>query len=214
MTIISNHRPLIKICGLTRPDNALACAHAGADAIGLVFFEKSPRNVSIEQARAVTRALPSHTLTCGVFVNESLPFIMERVEKCNLTAVQLHGQEPPELVETLAKEKLLVIKALFAAKKPDFSDANLYSAASFCLVEYGKGVLPGGNAEAWDYGLSARLNTSNPLMLAGGLSPENIAEAICLANPKAVDVSSGVEKTPGLKDMKKVKSFIRQIKSA
>ena len=88
---------------------------------------------------------------------------MERIEKCNLTAVQLHGQEPPTLVEKLAKENLVVIKALFATKKPYLSDAYLYSAASFCLVEYGKGILPGGNAEAWDSGLSARLNTRIPL---------------------------------------------------
>ena len=117
-------------------------------------------------------------------------------------------------MERLAKEELVVIKALFAAKEPDLSDACLYPTASFCLVEYGKGVLPGGNAAAWDYGLTARLNTRVPIMLAGGLSPENVAEAISLANPKAVDVSSGVEKAHGIKDMKKVKSFIGQIKSA
>jgi phosphoribosylanthranilate isomerase len=210
---LPSHRPIIKICGLTRPDNALACAHAGADAIGLVFFEKSPRNVSMEQAAAITSVLPGHILTCGVFVDESYSFIMERVEKCNLKAVQLHGRETPKLVETLAKENLTVIKALFAVKKPDLSDAPLYSAAAFCLVEYGKGILPGGNAEAWDYGISARLNTPVPLMLAGGLSCENIQEAIRLAAPQAVDVSSGVEKTHGLKDMEKVNAFIRRVKS-
>jgi len=211
--LLPSHRPLIKICGLTRTDNALACVHAGADFIGLVFFEKSPRNISMENARAITNALPSHILTCGVFVNESFEFIMERVESCNLDAVQLHGQEPPELVEKLAKKNLVVIKALFAIKKPYLSDAHLYTAASFCLVEYGKGILPGGNAEAWDYKLSTRLNTLVPLMLAGGLSSENIAEAISLARPGAVDVSSGVEKTHGIKDMEKVRSFIRQVRS-
>jgi phosphoribosylanthranilate isomerase/indole-3-glycerol phosphate synthase/phosphoribosylanthranilate isomerase len=204
------HRPLIKICGLTRPDNALDCVHAGADAIGLVFFDKSPRNISMEKARAITRVLPGHVLTCGVFVNESFDFIMERVERCHLTAVQLHGQEPPTLVEKLAKENLLVIKALFAAKKPDLADARLFTAASFCLVEYGKGILPGGNAEAWDYSVSAKLNTRIPLMLAGGLSCENIQQAICLAKPSAVDVSSGVEKIHGFKDIKKVIAFIRR----
>lgn len=202
------HRPLIKICGLTQPDNALDCVRAGADAIGLVFFDKSPRNISMEKARAITRVLPGHVLTCGVFVNESFDHIMERAERCHLTAVQLHGQESPKLVEKLAKENLLVIKALFAVKKPDLTDALLYTGATFCLVEYGKGILPGGNAEAWDYGVSAKLNTRVPLMLAGGLSCENIRQAIGLANPAAVDVSSGVEKTHGVKDIKKVTTFI------
>jgi phosphoribosylanthranilate isomerase/indole-3-glycerol phosphate synthase/phosphoribosylanthranilate isomerase len=208
------HRPLIKICGLTQPDNALDCVRAGADAIGLVFFNKSSRNISMENARAITRVLPGHVLTCGVFVNESFDFIMERVERCHLTAVQLHGQEPPALVEKLAKENLLVVKALFAVKKPDLADAPLFTSASFCLVEYGKGILPGGNAEAWDYGVSAKLNTPVPLMLAGGLSCENIQHAICLANPVAVDVSSGVEKTHGFKDIKKVTAFIRMARPA
>ena len=206
---LPDHRPFIKICGLTQPNNALACAQAGADAIGLVFFKKSPRNVSLDQAIAITKILPNSVLTCGVFVNESFDFIMEKVERCHLTAVQLHGQESPKLGEQLAKKNLLVIKALFAAKKPELSDASLYAAATFCLVEFGKGVLPGGNAEAWDYGLSAQTKTPVPLMLAGGLSCENIEQAIRLAAPNALDVSSGVEKAHGIKDIEKVKSFIR-----
>jgi len=210
---LPDHRPLIKICGLTRPENALACAKAGADAIGLVFFEKSPRNVSMETARSVTRVLPAHILTCGVFVDESFEFIMERVEHCGFSAVQLHGRESATLVEKLANQNLLVIKALFATHKPDLSDAHLYEAASFCLVEYGKGILPGGNAESWDYGLSAGLSTRLPLMLAGGLTPGNVQKAIQIANPMAVDVSSGVEKAYGLKDMKKVTAFIHKIRS-
>lgn len=204
------HRPVIKICGLTRPDNALACVQAGADAIGLVFFDKSPRNVTMDQASAITDILPGSILTCGVFVDESYEFIMERVERCHLTAVQLHGQESPALVERLAKQNIRVIKALFAAKKPNLSDASLYTAASFCLVEYGQGTLPGGNAESWDYGLSTQLAAQVPLMLAGGLSCDNIEQAIRLANPRAVDVSSGVEKAHGLKDIAKVTAFIRK----
>jgi len=209
---LPDHRPLIKICGLTLPENALDCVHAGADAIGLVFFKNSPRNISIDNAAAITKVIPGHIMTCGVFVNESYSFIMERVKKCNLKAVQLHGREPPELVEKLAKKNLIVIKALFAVKKPDLSCASLYSAASFNLVECGRGVLPGGNAETWDYRLSCRINSKTPLMLAGGLTPDNIGRAICLARPAAVDLSSGVEKAHGVKDIKKVQSFIQQVK--
>ncbi len=204
----TSHPPLVKICGLTQVDNALKCVKAGADAIGLVFFEKSPRNVSIAQAKAITQVLPDHILTCGVFVDAGFGMIMERVIACSLKAVQLHGKESSELVERLSRENLVVIKALFAARQPDLSCAPQYPEADFCLVEYGKGILPGGNAETWNYGLASSISAQANLMLAGGLSPENIGQAVVQARPRAVDVSSGVEKEPGLKDINKVKAFI------
>lgn len=204
---------LIKICGLTKTDNALECARAGADAIGLVFFDKSPRNVSMDQAKAICKSLPDTIITCGVFVNAPFEYIMDRVATCGLKAVQLHGQEPASLVEKLKKTDLLVIKALFAVRKPSLTDAHLYGKADFILVEYGKGVLPGGNAETWDYKLSSRLDSPSPVILAGGLSPDNIKEAVQNASPSAVDVSSGVEKAPGIKDIKKVEAFIREARS-
>lgn len=201
--------PKVKICGLTDVDNALACAAAGADMIGLVFFKKSPRNVSIEQARAITRALPDHVLAIGVFVNESYETILNIAEKCKLDGVQLHGTEPPALAEQLSKSKLKVIKAFFAARQPELSTASVYHPnIDYCLVEYGKGVLPGGNAETWDYGLASGMDTPAPLMLAGGLTPENVSDAIDRATPAAIDASSGVEARPGFKDIEKVKEFI------
>lgn len=210
---IPAHGPLIKICGLTRPDNALACARAGADALGLVFFEKSPRNLSMDQAIAITEVVPSHILCCGVFVDESFDAIMDRVEACGLKGVQLHGREPPALVAKLAAENLVVIKTLFAGKTPFLAQADLYPSASFLLVEQGGGRLPGGNAKAWDYGMCDGVTLPRPMMLAGGLCCENIRQAISLVRPRAVDVSSGVEKTPGLKDMDKVRAFIRLARS-
>lgn len=210
---IPSHWPLIKICGLTRPNNALACARAGADAIGLVFFEKSPRSLSMDQALAITRILPPQILCCGVFVDESFERIMDRVDGCGLKGVQLHGNESPALVAKLAAENLVVIKTLFATKTPFLAQADLYPSASFLLVEQGGGRLPGGNAKVWDYGLCDNVNLPRPMMLAGGLCCENIQEAIGLARPRAVDISSGVEKTPGLKDMEKVKTFIRLARS-
>ncbi len=209
----AGHRPLVKICGLTQVDNALDCVKAGADAIGLVFFEKSPRNVSMSQAQKITRALEDHVLTCGVFVDANFEMIMKIVTECGLKAVQLHGKESPKLVNRLSMENLVVIKALFAARQPDLSCAPQYPGANFCLVEYGKGILPGGNAETWNYGLASSINTQSNLMLAGGLSLENIVDAISQAKPRAVDVSSGVETAPGLKDINKVKAFIRAAKA-
>ncbi|MCK4766837.1 MAG: phosphoribosylanthranilate isomerase [Desulfobacula sp.] len=205
--------PWIKICGLTVPENALECANLGADAIGLVFFEKSPRNVTIQKAALISKILPDHILTIGVFVNESYDSIMEKVNQCALKGVQLHGNEPPDLVDRLLEKKLLVIKALFATKEPFLTQASRYKNASFFLIEYGKGALPGGNAESWDYELSLQLKTKIPLVLAGGLHPGNICQAIKAARPAAVDVSSGVEKSYGIKNLNKVESFITRVKS-
>lgn len=204
-------RPWIKICGLTDPDNALACANLRPDALGLVFYEKSPRYVTMDQADRIIKALPRHILTFGVFVDNSLEDILEKVKGCALKGVQLHGKEYPELVDRLKKEHLFVIKALFAAKEPYLSRAKEYSTASALLVEYGKGILPGGNAESWNYELSCRIDTKTPVIIAGGLSPDNVTKAMKTARPFGVDVSSGVEKSPGMKDIHKVGAFIARI---
>ncbi len=201
----------IKICGLTVPEQALQCAKMGADAIGLVFFAKSPRNVSDEQARAISDILPPEIVTTGVLVNENFDFIMNRVKNCGLKAVQLHGQETPELVEKLRAEGLTVIKGLFMSKAPFLQDAPDFAASGF-LVECGKGKLPGGNAETWKWSEAGPFARKFPLILAGGLSPENVAQAISESEPDAVDVvSSGVEASPGQKDMEKVRRFIAAV---
>ncbi len=203
--------PWIKICGLTRVDNALDVAASGADAIGLVFFEKSPRNVSADQATQICTALPASVKTIGVFVNESYETIMEIVEKCGLSGVQLHGNEAPGLVDKLAKEDLVVIKALFAAKAPFLTQSQEYENASYFLVEYGKGILPGGNAESWNYEILSQMDTEKPVILAGGLTPENVRQAVDACHPAGVDISSGVEKSHGIKDIEKVKAFINAV---
>ncbi len=211
--INSGSSPWVKICGLTDPGNALECANSGADAIGLVFFKKSPRNVTLDQAAKISSALPDHIATIGVFVDEPFEKIMEKVKQCHLKGVQLHGNEPPDLIDRLQKEGLIVIKALFAAKKPFLNQADAFPSASFFLIECGKGVLPGGNAESWNYGLSCQIKTGTPIILAGGLSPDNIRQVLKDTNPAGIDVSSGVEKSYGIKDLNKVRSFIRRIKT-
>ncbi len=204
--------PWIKICGLTDPDTALECCKLGANAIGLVFFKKSPRNVSMTQAAQISKALPDNIITIGVFVDASYDDIMEKVIQCHLKGVQLHGNESPKLVEQLVKEKLVVIKAIFAKKAPFLDQAAEYNCASFILVEYGKGILPGGNAENWDYRKCLNLDTDTPVILAGGLNVDNVSQAVRDIKPDGVDVSSGVEKAPGTKDLKKVATFIKQVK--
>ncbi len=203
-------RVAVKICGLTRVDEAEGCVQLGADAVGCVFFPKSPRHVSGEQAAAICRALSGRATVVGVFVNAGFDAIMARVGRCGLGAVQLHGQEGPELVRRLGDEGVPVIKALFDGGRPGLGDAGSYAAAAF-LVECAKGPLPGGNAMAWDWSSARPLGAAHPMILAGGLSPQNVAQAIAAARPSAVDVSSGVESAPGRKDLARAAAFVEAV---
>jgi phosphoribosylanthranilate isomerase len=203
----------VKVCGLTRADEAVACAQAGVHAVGCVFYAKSPRCVTAAAAREIRRALPPEVSCVGVFVDEPFEGVMATASQAGLTAVQLHGNEPPVVVERLRREGLFVIKALFADRAPGLDEALNYSASAY-LVECGRGVLPGGNAHAWEWGRAAALGERHPLILAGGLTPENAAQALRAALPDAVDVSSGVEAGPGRKDIRKVEQFIAAVATA
>jgi len=207
-TDTTTHSPLVKVCGLTRPDEAVACADLGARAIGLVFYPKSPRNVTTAQAAEICRALPDSIITTGVFVDASLEVIMEQVKACKLKAVQLHGNEPPKMVEHLKNQGVMVFKALFAGKTPYIDTADQYGAASAILVEYGKGPLPGGNAQTWEWGRAKETGEKQKLIIAGGITPENVGEVIAATSPWAVDVSSGVESAPGSKDLNRVRGLM------
>jgi phosphoribosylanthranilate isomerase len=203
----ANYIPQIKICGLKRVDEAVQCAELGANAIGMIFYDKSPRFLSDTQAQNICKALPDSVGKIGVFVDESFDGIMEKVHRCGLTGVQLHGMEPPELIDRLIHENLLVIKGLFTQKEPNISSVFLYKASAY-LVECGKGKLPGGNAMAWNWSQAFDFGIKNPFILAGGLDPKNVVQAINQCSPDAVDVSSGVEICPGHKDITKVRDFI------
>ena len=201
----------VKICGLTQVEEAVACAELGADAIGFVFYPPSPRFVRDEEARAMDKALPERVHRVGVFVNEGLEPILRRVERCGLTAVQLHGQESPELVAELRARGLVVIKALFVKGSPGLVEVDRYTASAY-LVECAGGPLPGGNALAWDWSMARNLSQTHPTVLAGGLSPETVAQAIAEARPHAVDVSSSVESSPGRKDIGAVRRFLEAVR--
>lgn len=206
-------RPQVKICGLTRLEEATACAELGAAAIGFVFYPPSPRYVSADQAAEIIRELPTHICTVGVFVNESFTDIMQRVNRCGLKAVQLHGQENPELSAKLMEQGMLVIRGLYVNKQPSIQDVDRYKASAY-LVECAGGPLPGGNALAWDWSAAAEICRQKPVVLAGGLNPDNVADAIHAACPDAVDVSSGVETAPGRKDRHKVRFFMEAVRCA
>lgn len=200
----------IKICGITEPETAAEIAKLGVQAIGLVFFPKSRRCVTSAQAFEISQALPEKVKKIGVFVNDTADMILKTAAQGRLTGAQLHGQEPPEVVQKLKNEGLLVVKALYAKGRPSVAEADQYGADAF-LIECAKGELPGGNAMTWNWCEAAGFGDQYPFILAGGLTPENVADAIGDANPHAVDVSSGVETAPGQKDMDKVRRFIQAV---
>ena len=199
--------PQVKICGLTSASQAVACAAAGADAIGLVFYAKSPRCIDIRTAAKICSALPDTVVRVGVFVDASYGTIMATIDGCGLTAVQLHGRETPALVNRLTGRSVSVIKALYTQADPRIDQAPSYGAAAY-LVECRSAALPGGNALSWNWSAARPFGDQFPMILAGGLRVENIKEAITSARPDAVDVSSGVESAPGQKDIDCVKAFV------
>lgn len=205
--------PQTKICGLTEVEKALACAELGVDAIGLVFYPESPRHVSEETAKDIAGALPETTTAVGVFVDESFEKMMGIVNRCGLGAVQLAGRESPDMVDLFVRDGIPVYKGLFYSRKPDFEAADSFNATAF-IVEGGRGKMPGGNAEEWDWSAAGKIRERHPVILAGGLNPDTIAQAITQAKPDAVDVSSGVEAAPGQKEISKVKAFLEALSRA
>lgn len=204
----------VKICGLTDPWDAAACAKSGADAIGMVFYPKSPRFVELSQGLEIARAVAGYASMVGVFVDMPADEIIHYVKECVLDAVQLHGNESPELVAELKAAGIKVIKVLKSTGMDLLDEAGLFEGlADSFLVEAGSGVLPGGNAAAWDWAGAKSLSGVAPFALAGGLSVENVVEAIQASGCDAVDVSSGVEVSPGVKDINRVEKFIMKAKS-
>ncbi|MHA3736885.1 phosphoribosylanthranilate isomerase [Pseudomonas sp. Eth.TT006] len=198
-----------KICGITRIEDALAAVEAGADAIGFVFYAKSPRAVSVQQARAIIRALPPFVTTVGLFVNASRCELGEILDAVPLDLLQFHGDEGAEACEDWHRP---YIKALRVKAGDDIAAAvDAYPSASGVLLDtYVEGV-PGGTGEAFDWSLIPQ-QLSKPLILAGGLTPENVADAVARVKPYAVDVSGGVEASKGIKDHAKIRAFIDAVR--
>jgi phosphoribosylanthranilate isomerase len=200
-----------KICGITRIEDALAAAEAGADAIGLVFYAKSPRAVTAAQAREIVAALPPFVTSVGLFVNASRCELNEILEVVPLDLLQFHGDETPADCEGFHRPW---IKALRVRPGDDLEAAcKLYSGARGILLDTFVAGVPGGTGEAFDWSLvPARL--SKPIILAGGLHAGNVGEAIARVKPYAVDVSGGVEAAKGIKDPAKVDAFMAAVRAA
>jgi phosphoribosylanthranilate isomerase len=200
---------LIKICGITRLTDALHAVEQGATAIGFVFWPRSPRGVTVERAAEISAELPSHVMRVGVFVNEPVASIRAIAERTRLTAVQLHGDEPPAYADALDWP---VLRAVSVADLEYASEA--WAPETALLVDNIDPVRRGGTGAVIDWSQAAAVAQKRRIVLAGGLTPDNVASAIRAVRPFGVDVSSGVEASPGVKDFEKVTQFIANAKEA
>jgi phosphoribosylanthranilate isomerase len=207
----------VKICGLTRPEDALATARAGADFAGLVFHPGSPRHVSPEKARAIADKLRGRVRIVALFVDAKDESISDAVAVVTPDCIQLHGKEVPRRVaEVRARFGIPVIKAIGIAEESDFDQLPGYQAVSDMLLFDAKVIAgpPGGGGRAFDWRLLRGRSISKPWLLAGGLNVQNVARAIAAAGAPGVDVSSGVETSPGNKDGEAIRAFVEATRAA
>ena len=205
-------RTRIKVCGITCQEDARIAVAAGADGLGFIFVEQSPRLVEPDMVRAITEELPPFVDRIGVFLDEEIDVIKEIVHYCHLTLVQLHGSESPEYCRKISSQ---VIKAFSIRTESDSEELAAYAdaASGFLLDTYHKDMA-GGTGKAFDWKLVEQMKPPGPVILAGGLTPENVGEAIRQVKPFAVDVNSGVEYQPGRKDSDKLKNFSHEVRKA
>lgn len=203
-------RTRVKICGITRPEDGLAAARAGADAIGLVFYPNSPRAVTIERAREIMRVLPPFVAAVGLFVNARPAEIRAVLAELAIDLLQFHGDESPEECRGYGRP---YIKALAMAPGIDVTEyARRYADSAGLLLDTHREGVRGGTGEVFDWA-QVPSGLDKPIILAGGLTPENVSEAVRRVRPYAVDVSGGVESSKGIKDAARIEAFIRGVNS-
>jgi phosphoribosylanthranilate isomerase len=200
----------IKICGITNLEDALTAATAGADALGFNFYKKSPRFIEPTKAAEIIAQLPPFIMPVGVFVNEREEKIREIQALTCMQAIQLHGDESPEFCQRLDGR---IIKAFQVKDKESLQNMAHYRVAAYLLDSYKEGAR-GGTGVAFDWHLAVVAKTFGKVILAGGLTPENVAEAVKLVQPYGVDVAGGVEKEKGIKDHAKLRKFITEVRRA
>ena len=199
----------VKICGITNVADGLAAAEAGADLIGLMFAEKSPRRISLATAKEIARSLPPSVVKVGVFVNPPEELVLRAIGECGVTLLQFHGDEPPEFCTGFG---LMSIKAFRIRDAESLKPIPHFPTDAYLLDAYSASAL-GGTGETFNWGLAMEAKKfGKPIFLAGGLTPENVASAVRQVQPFAVDVSSGVESAPGKKDAEKVRLFIEKVR--
>ncbi len=195
-----------KICGITNLDDANVAVENGASAIGFIFYEKSPRTISINNAKSISKHLPKTIARVGVFVNHEKDFIHEAISEVPLDMIQLHSDETPDFCNQF---DVPILKALRIKNEASLSVMDQYDVAVFLLDTFSNDQY-GGTGETFDWSVLNR-KFKTPIILSGGLNSENILDAIDAVNPSAVDVNSGVESSPGKKDFNKLKSLFKNL---
>lgn len=198
----------VKICGITTLEDAMMAVEAGADALGFVFFKGSSRYISPEQAADIICRLPPFVQVVGLFVNEDVGTVNSVAEQCGLDIVQLHGEESPDYCNNVRRR---IIKAFRVKDESSLLEMGRYAVAA-CLLDTWSPDAHGGTGKIFNWEIAAKAAESQTVILAGGLTPDNVAEAIAKVKPYAVDVSSGVESMPGKKDAGKIHSFINAVR--
>jgi phosphoribosylanthranilate isomerase len=198
----------VKICGNVTLKDTMAAVEAGADAVGFVFHARSPRVVSPKAVAAIVSHLPPFVTAVGVFVNEKPDVVRQIMSDCGLAYAQLHGEESPQYCAEL---QFPVLKGIRVRSREDLAMLALYRVKAILLDAYVEGVV-GGTGTTFDWALAVEAKAWGPIILAGGLTPDNVVEAISRVQPYGVDVSSGVEAAPGVKDHAKVRAFVENVK--
>jgi phosphoribosylanthranilate isomerase len=198
----------VKICGNVTLKDTMAAVEAGADAVGFVFYAKSPRVVSPKAVAAIVSHLPPLVTPVGVFVNENPDVVRQLMSDCGLALAQLHGEESPQYCAELRQP---VIKGIRVRSREDLALLSPYRVKAILLDAYVEGMV-GGTGTTFDWSLAVEAKAWGPIILAGGLTPENVVEAVSRVQPYGVDVSSGVESAPGVKDPAKVRTFVENVK--
>ena len=188
---------IVKVCGITRLEDAVAAARLGARAIGFIFWEGSPRYIDPHRARKIAAALPPFVTPVGVFVNQDLAYVNGVANLVRLGAVQLHGDEDPAYASAVTRP---VIKAVAAGASFDAASVDRWRGETLVLLDVHDPVARGGTGHTIDWNRAAAVARRRRVLLAGGLSPENVADAVAIVRPFGIDISSGVEAAPGIKD--------------
>ncbi|VAW93056.1 Phosphoribosylanthranilate isomerase [hydrothermal vent metagenome] len=203
-----NTRIRVKYCGLTNVDNAIFAANLAVDAIGLVFYSKSPRNVELDQAANIISVLPPFVSVVGLFVNPTSEYVEQVISQVSLNVLQFHGDEPEKYCNSFS---LPYMKAVRMAPNVDvLTEIERYNSASGILLDSFHDKYAGGTGETFDWSRVPNSSTM-PIILAGGLNTSNVADAILKTQPYAVDVSSGIEVSKGIKDNKKMQQFMNEV---
>lgn len=201
----------VKICGITNLSDGLAAVEAGADALGLNFYEKSPRHISLKTAAEISKQLPPFVMRVGLFVNAPEDLVTRAIGECGLTMLQFHGDEPPEFCTQFG---LMSMRAFRIRDAESLKQIPGFHTDAYLLDAYSPEARGGtGEKFNWDLAIEAQ-KFGKPIFLAGGLTPENVADAVRKVKPFGVDVSSGVESCPGKKDHAKVRAFIQAVRVA